>query len=1386
MKKTHRTKTLRAGCGVLGLGAALAASAGTVTIDFNTDPSLSGLYQEVGATSSEWRQDGGATGANGDGYLSVTDARGGQRSVLVFKDLEPGLVVKAFTFECDMRIGGGRNQPADGFSLNYVRASDPIIDNGSPFAGTGTETDLPEEGSLTGLGIGFDTWKSGDVSAGVVDCIGISIRVDGNMVAQLPVPLQPGNVYTGTGTGTIDEAPYRNLATNDVNYAKSMQTGALSNEDLNGDGVVDAADELAPQPAYGDPTWGLWIKNLAWAHFVAELTENSTVKITWKGVEITPTGGLPTTFSPSPGRLVFGGRTGGNWEATHVDNIKLTTVAADTVIVSAPTGLPVGFRIGTIDSGPAIVDLSTAKLTFDGVDVTPIQSEKNGLNGTLGWWDATKPLVIGSTHGVVLSVKDTRGIEVTKTNTFTVPNYVTVPPAYAVTGVDTSKKGFSVKIHQTADRNQETTVARAEQQLAGLRGANVADLSQFPGGGNVWTETGTINYSQLGTAGVPEPNGAFKENLDDPTKNFPDVSIPGIPSATEVNADGTIYTDNIAAEITTYINFPEAGVYTMIFNSDDGFRTTTFSSVHEVLSSLLVSQADVGKGASDVAATLYVPQAGNYPFRTVWFEGGGGANLEWSAQELAPTATDRWLINEPTQTQALKAYSALTTGAPACVSFVHPFLNSGNPYFGDAVLQANLEDGATPVDQGSIKMLLNGTEVAATKSKTGTTTKVTFDPPGNLPANSTNQLVIRFTAGTQTYDATNSFTVANTIVVPPSLALPASAVDKSKTGFLVKTVQHGIRRSNADPAGTAEDGMPNSIYRANTQLAGLWGWPNTADTTLFTGPGGYFEESTASGYAGVINYNGISGDGGFFTGANGYPDSAVPGMPGTALAESGVDNYSQEILTVLDLQPGIYVMDVNSDDNAAVYVGNPKEWMTLPILLGMYGSSYESDSGRGVGTAIGDGTRFSFEIKTAGLYPFRLVWEQGGGGHGVEWSTREESNGFMTWYSGTTPLATLVGDSLTAGAIKAYEYPISNAGAPYVKSFAPGRSTIDSAASKGRVGPDATVTAVLDQAAGTIDTTSVAMTINGTAVTPTATKSGSLVTVTYKPAGGFAAGSTNAVALTFGDRTVSWTFIVGLPATPVFSIEAADFDYNGGQSKPEASVMPYMGGAYAGLSAVAGTDYNGPNTVDNPYYRYPSSLNVPVSFGNDRDRGLGEVVADFRLGWMGEGKWFNYTRTFPAGTYNVYAALSHGDATTTATRIGGSLVDVTGGGSTVLGAFDAPTTGGWGNNALVPMKDAATTNSIVALDLSGTKTLRFNDRNGDFDYLLFAPAVNGEVPQFTSIKKNADGSITVEWTGGGTLQAAPAVTGPWQDVTGATSPYTLQPTEAMLYDRIKQ
>jgi hypothetical protein len=58
-------------------------------------------------------------------------------------------------------------------------------------------------------------------------------------------------------------------------------------------------------------------------------------------------------------------------------------------------------------------------------------------------------------------------------------------------------------------------------------------------------------------------------------------------------------------------------------------------------------------------------------------------------------------------------------------------------------------------------------------------------------------------------------------------------------------------------------------------------------------------------------------------------------------------------------------------------------------------------------------------------------------------------------------------------------------------------------------------------------------------------------------------------------------------------------------------------------------------------------------------------------------------------------------------------------------------------------------------------------------------------PQITGFVRNSDGSLTLTWTGGGTLQSATSITGPWQPVSGAATPYSLKPTGSELFLRVQ-
>ncbi|PYK98558.1 MAG: hypothetical protein DME19_12050, partial [Verrucomicrobia bacterium] len=499
-------------------------------------------------------------------------------------------------------------------------------------------------------------------------------------------------------------------------------------DDLDGDGTPgQQGDWDLAQPAYGNPNYGLWIKNLAWAHFKAELTEDGFVKISWKGVEVTPPGGIATSFSPIPGRIVFGGRTGGSWLVHQVDNIKLVTVPADKIVISKVVGMPTGFAITVIDSGQSVLNPNSVQLKLNGNTVPVTSVSKVASTGTSTIRSSGTPLTAGSTNRVDITASDGIGNTVTGTKNFIVPGYYLLPASFAASGVDTTKPGFKFKVHQLdLAQTLPTSVARAERQLHGDIGANVANVASLtPASGGFYSEPAVINYEQGDAGGAPLPAGNFTN----------EVLIPGIPGNVSIT-DRSL--DNIAMEILTYIQFPAAGSYKITFNSDDGFRTYVGDHAVDVLSSPIFSQADVARGASDTAQWIYVAQAGAYPFRTVWFEGGGGASLEWSAENDAGVKA---LINDSSVTGALKAYQEATGAKPAAVTYAYPDRSSGNPYFANDPITIEWTDGTTLLNKSSIQLSVNDTPVTGTQTTAGAVTKLQYSPPAPGWASGSNNKV---------------------------------------------------------------------------------------------------------------------------------------------------------------------------------------------------------------------------------------------------------------------------------------------------------------------------------------------------------------------------------------------------------------------------------------------------------------------------------------------------------------------------------------------------------------------------------------------------------------------------------------------------------------------
>lgn len=287
-------------------------------LDFETDPfEISELYG-----TSEWREEGGNPG----GYLSITDPLNDQRGAIEIPPLVEGPLLGAFSITADLRVGGGTARPADGFSFNFVRPDDPLIGTGDGYAASPAgEANLPEEGSTTGFGIGFDEWQSGpadpdatDEDCGSLDfdCVGISVRIDGELIKQVPFPILNG----------------------EFEDAESLQTGDETL--LTIDDIEDGA--------------------LGWAPFEIHMGADNNLRIAYKGREVL---NEVIDYERHEGTFIFGGRTGGANSAHHIDNLVVT--------IGGPGGVAGDFNgsgerdLGDMDALSAEVRAGTNNADFD-------------------------------------------------------------------------------------------------------------------------------------------------------------------------------------------------------------------------------------------------------------------------------------------------------------------------------------------------------------------------------------------------------------------------------------------------------------------------------------------------------------------------------------------------------------------------------------------------------------------------------------------------------------------------------------------------------------------------------------------------------------------------------------------------------------------------------------------------------------------------------------------------------------------------------------------------------------------------------------------------------------------------------------------------------------
>ena len=219
--------------------------------------------------------------------------------------------------------------------------------------------------------------------------------------------------------------------------------------------------------------------------------------------------------------------------------------------------------------------------------------------------------------------------------------------------------------------------------------------------------------------------------------------------------------------------------------------------------------------------------------------------------------------------------------------------------------------------------------------------------------------------------------------------------------------------------------------------------------------------------------------------------------------------------------------------------------------------------------------------------------------------------------------------------------------------------------------------------------------------------------------------------------------------SPLFSWEAEDYDFNSGEytNTPILSSTA-TAGSYFGVMGVEGVDYHDYSHDGSFNYRSSDTMGTEATGDTPRQNFINAGVADYNVGWFDgagfvggdnvglssydAGEWVNYTRNFPAGTYNILGRLANGNGGTASVPL--SVVTSGWGTSTQtttnLGAFVFPANG-WGSYAYVPLTDKL--GNRVQVTLSGTNTLRVTAGSGANMNFFMLVAADTEQPTITGL-----------------------------------------------------
>ncbi len=268
---------------------------------------------------------------------------------------------------------------------------------------------------------------------------------------------------------------------------------------------------------------------------------------------------------------------------------------------------------------------------------------------------------------------------------------------------------------------------------------------------------------------------------------------------------------------------------------------------------------------------------------------------------------------------------------PPFVSQVTPAAGAVLGINAPATNNATIVNRDQTVDTTSVIVQINGVTVPSVTTPTAGGATVTWIPSGSSPAPTTTLI---FKDNLNSWQ-TNSWTYSYATVLPVAGSLPLGTL--TAPGFDARMVLSYSPGDSAYANIGASGGLGNSVDAAKALLAI---------------PTQYTVNLTSTNIAQTVNW-----------GINGSEYPGAGNFPGLCLPTANPNSFAVEVFAYLQLTAGVHRFYVDSDDDVGVYMGANLA-ATSPVLDETTGVVHES---------------LDIFVPTDGLYPFHVIYEEGGG-----------------------------------------------------------------------------------------------------------------------------------------------------------------------------------------------------------------------------------------------------------------------------------------------------------------------------------------------------------------------------------------------------------------------